>query len=65
MREILRIGMASGVTFAIGLVASLDEAHAVLCELAEGIDDGIYGIHGQRRRRRERNTGTLDSDTKV
>lgn len=32
-------------TFAIGLVAALDESDAVLCELSEGIDDWVYGVH--------------------
>lgn len=32
-------------TFAIRLVAALDESDAVLGELSEGIDDWVYGVH--------------------
>jgi hypothetical protein len=38
------------VTLAVGLVAALDEADAVLCELAEGVDHGVDGVHGGRAR---------------
>jgi hypothetical protein len=34
-------------------VAALDEAHAVLGELPERVDDGVYGVHGGAARRGE------------
>lgn len=36
--------------FAIGLVAPLDEANAVLGEVSEGIDDRVNGFHGFSQR---------------
>jgi len=38
-------------TLAVGLVAALDEADAVLGEVAEGIHHGVDGIHGDGARR--------------
>lgn len=38
------------VTFAIGLVAPLDKANAVLGEVPEGINDRVNGFHGFSQR---------------
>ena len=37
--------MKEGNTFAIGLVAALDEANAVLGQISQGIEHWIYGVH--------------------
>lgn len=55
-----------GRTLAVGLVAALDEAHAVLGEIPERVDHGVHGVHrwffwlrcaaaveGERSRRRD------------
>lgn len=43
-----------GELLAVGLVAAFDEADAVLGELAEGVHDGVDGVHGEIRRREGR-----------
>ena len=42
-----------GELLAVGLVAALDEADAVLGELAEGVHHGVDGVHGCCRREGE------------
>jgi hypothetical protein len=47
-------------TLAVGLVAALDEADAVLGELTERVDNGVHGVHGFGRRARSRGLVAAD-----
>jgi hypothetical protein len=49
-----RSGAARRPTLAVGLVAALDEADAVLGEVAEGIHHRVDRVHGGRARSRGR-----------
>ena len=54
------------LTLAVGLVAALDEADAVLGELAEGVHHGVDGVHGGcRRARRDLRAGDDDEVARV